>query len=296
MSRGPGREGMLLVDKPVGPTSHDVVAGVRRALGMRRVGHTGTLDPFASGLLLLLLGSATRLSGLLDGFEKEYVAVARLGIRTETDDPEGDPVAESEGWRTLDRATVEAALDAFRGESDQVPPAYSARKVAGRPAHRRVRAGETVVLPPSRITVHEIALESLDLPEVRFRVRCSTGTYVRALARDLGERLGVGGHLTALRRTRIGPFTVEEAVAPEAVATLEPGGRGWRTPLETVGHLPVVALSPGESARIERGQPIDLPPELADTTHDLALAFEDRLVAIAVASEGRIRPRKVFPR
>lgn len=296
MTEGAVRDGLLPVDKPTGPTSHDVVARARRALGIRRVGHTGTLDPFASGLLLLLLGNATRLAEYFDGFPKEYVARARLGERTSTDDPEGEVTERSDEWRTLDRDRIAAALASFRGDALQEPPAYSAKKVGGRPAHRLRRAGTEVALPPVPVTIHEIVLEELSLPELRFRVRCSTGTYIRAIARDLGEQLGVGGHLVALRRVAIGPFRVEEALPLDRIEEGDAVSRGLRSPLEAVGHLPRVEVDEEEGERILRGQSLSTEGRSGlEEGRPLALASGDRLLAVAEMAEGRIHPRKVFP-
>ena len=180
------------------------MARARRALDTRRVGHTGTLDPFASGLLLLCLGPATRLAEYLLGLDKEYLATARLGVTTDTLDREGDAVETASGWETLSSDEVRAALDELTGSISQTPPAFSAKKVKGEAAHRLARRGEAPELEPVTVTIHELELLDLDLPRVRFRVRCSSGTYVRAIARDVGEALGVGAHLTELRRTGIG--------------------------------------------------------------------------------------------
>ncbi len=302
--------GILPVDKPTGPTSHDLVASARRALGTRRVGHAGTLDPFASGLLLLLVGGGTRLAEYLSPLPKSYVATARLGIRTTTHDPEGEVVERSDGWKALATESIREALDAFRGEVRQLPPRYSAKKVGGRPAHRRVRAGEEVTLAPATVTIHEVALEEVRLPELRFRVTCSTGTYIRAMARDLGEALGVGAYLTDLRRTRIGPFSVEEALPAHRLEE-DPGAAraALHPPLLALPHLPRIELDADEAARVAMGQAVPVPgtgdggEEVRVEWHDdpsgrgsgpVALAREGELVAVGEVSEGRIRPRKVF--
>ena len=294
--KGPG-DGLLPIDKPTGPTSHDIVARGRRALGIRRIGHSGTLDPFASGLLLLLVGGATRLAEYLAPLPKEYVARVRLGIRTSTDDPEGEVVAESDEWHGLSLEAVETALEPLRGEIEQMPPRYSAKKVAGRPAHRRVRAGEDVVLEPAKVVIHEIAVEAFDLPWVAFRVRCSTGTYIRALARDLGESLGVGAHLAELRRTRIGPFRVEDALPVGELELEESVSRALVSPLDALGHIERVDLDEESAARVRMGQFLaadayGLPAEKSL----LALSCGGQLVAVASVQEGRIRPRKVMAR
>ena len=218
-------DGLLVIDKPVGPTSHDVVARVRRALRERRIGHTGTLDPLATGVLPLVVGRATRLARFLSGSDKSYEAEVRLGVATDTDDAEGLPVGEahSASWPTRD--VIDRALDSFRGQFAQTPPAFSAKKVAGRRSytiHRgRTRDGVRSVPGPSplqsqRVTVTQLTLTECAGDRVRLTVICSAGFYVRALARDLGERLGTGAHLAALRRTRVGDLTLDQAVPLDA--------------------------------------------------------------------------------
>lgn len=238
---------ILPVDKPEGPTSHDIVARARKALNTRKIGHTGTLDPFASGLLLLCVGDATRLSQYLTGRDKEYEATALLGVSTDSHDRDGTVTGTSEAWREVTPEQVEAALAGLRGEIEQVPPALSAKKVRGESAHRRVRRGETVELAPVPVTVSALELTGFDAPEVRLRVRCSSGTYIRALARDLGRALGTGAHLTALRRTAVGPHRVEGAVPGALDEPVDPGA--CLTPLEALEDLPVRRLS-GEEARL----------------------------------------------
>ncbi len=210
----PPQPGLVVVDKPAGMTSHDVVARARRLLGTRKVGHAGTLDPMATGVLLLGVEKATRLLGHLMLTEKAYDATVRLGVSTTTDDADGDPVSHT-STRGLSEGAVRSAAGAFVGELDQVPSSVSAIKVDGRRAYARARAGDPVALAARRVHV-----ESLEITEVRrgddhvdvdIRVRCSSGTYIRAIARDLGSALGVGGHLTRLRRTTVGPFALSEA-------------------------------------------------------------------------------------
>ncbi len=213
-----GPDGLVVVDKAAGWTSHDVVARMRRIAGTRKVGHAGTLDPMATGVLVLGMGRATRLLGHLAAGEKEYAATARLGRTTDTDDADGSLVAAADAAH-LDEAAVRAALPALTGELDQVPPDYSAVKVAGRRSYARARAGEEVALAARRVTVSVLDLQAVRAGsdgdggylDVDLHVVCSAGTYVRALARDLGAALGVGGHLTALRRTRAGSFTLAGA-------------------------------------------------------------------------------------
>ncbi|WP_370287618.1 tRNA pseudouridine(55) synthase TruB [Nocardioides sp.] len=208
---------IVVVDKPEGMTSHDVVARVRRTCGTRKVGHAGTLDPMATGVLVLGVERATRLLGHLMLTEKVYSATVRLGQATTTDDREGEVVSTASAAH-LDEAAVRAALEAFRGEIEQVPSAVSAIKVDGRRAYERVRAGERVELKARRVVVHDLeadgfrrAGEDGALLDLTILVRCSSGTYIRAIARDLGAALGVGGHLTSLRRHSVGGFTLDEA-------------------------------------------------------------------------------------
>lgn len=287
----PAGGGVLPVDKPEGPTSHDIVARARRALGERRVGHTGTLDPFASGLLLLCVGPATRLSRYLTGQDKEYVARARLGIATDTLDREGEVVAESDAWREVTSNVLEAALAGLRGSILQVPPRFSAKKVGGVAAHRRARRGEAVDLSPVSVTVHELVLTELALPEVEFRMVCSSGTYVRAVARDLGEHLGVGAHLTALRRTRVGPFRIEDAVPGDFAAPVP--ASAWISPLDAVGDLPRLELDATQALRIAQGQ--RLPVEGEGSRGLTAVQHGGSLLAVCRLEDGVLHPETVFP-
>ncbi len=209
--------GLVVVDKPGGLTSHGVVARVRRLAGTRKVGHAGTLDPMATGVLVVGVGRATRLLGHLMLTEKAYDATVRLGVATTTDDAEGEVVATG-ATDSLDEQRVREAFAAFTGELEQVPSAVSAIKVDGKRAYARVREGEDVQLPPRRVTVHELVVREVRGDEVDLSLRCSSGTYVRAIARDAGAALGVGGHLTALRRTAVGPFGLDRARTLEQLA------------------------------------------------------------------------------
>ncbi|MGN6742541.1 MAG: tRNA pseudouridine(55) synthase TruB [Amnibacterium sp.] len=266
--------GILLLDKPVGPTSHDLVQRVRRLAGTRRVGHAGTLDPAASGLLLLGVEAATRLLTSLVGLDKTYRATIRLGVATTTDDAEGEPLGEP---RDVDAAALpglDGAVAALTGAIDQVPSSVSAIHVAGRRAHELVRAGERVELPARRVTVSRFDVEAVRGAELDVVVDCSSGTYIRALARDLGAALGVGGHLTALRRTRIGPFRVEDAVPLEAPLRLT-------DPAEIATALfPVLALTEQQAADLRQGKRLAV-PEAADAETAAAIAPDGRLVGLA---------------
>jgi tRNA pseudouridine55 synthase len=217
-----GPDGLTVVDKPQGLTSHDVVARMRRLAGTRKVGHAGTLDPMATGVLIIGLGRATRLLGYVSGQDKAYAATIRLGIRTVTDDVEGE-VTDTASTAAVDEDAIRAGLAILTAAIEQVPSSVSAIKVDGRRAYHRVRAGEDVILTARPVTVSALDLldvrrPTTDLIDLDVTVECSTGTYIRALARDLGHRLGVGGHLTALRRTRVGGFSVDQARRLEDLA------------------------------------------------------------------------------
>jgi tRNA pseudouridine55 synthase len=291
----PAAGGVVPVDKPAGPTSHDVVAVARRALGTRRVGHTGTLDPFATGLLLICVGPATRLAEFLTGLPKAYRARMQLGVRTTTDDPEGDVVTTSESWRELDRAHAERALAPLRGRILQTPPPFSAKKIGGEAAHYRARRGEDVTLAPVEVEVFRLDLVLWDPPHLELDVLCSSGTYVRALARDLGEALGAGAHLTALRRTAIGAHEVGGALDLDQLADPAAVRRVWLTPAAALAHLPQVEVGAEQVARLAHGEAVALegPSELA-VGGPIALVSERELVAVASREGDRLRPRKVF--
>lgn len=293
---------VLPVDKPEGPTSHDVVAQARRALGTRKIGHTGTLDPFASGLLILCVGRATRLAEYLTGLPKSYVAEARLGVETDTLDREGRVVAETDGWERLTREEIESAATTLVGEIEQVPPQFSAKKVGGEAMHRRARRGETVELAPAPVTIYDLEVDEVDLPRVTFRVRCSSGTYVRALARDLGAGLGVGAHLTALRRTAVGGLEVERAVSLDALDDAEAVEAARLSPVDALAHLSRIEVDAGAARRIRHGQRIrhaqESHVEHVEDDGDLQPVLVTRggeLVAVADIEGGVLKPRKVFP-
>ncbi len=290
---GAGLTGVLPVDKPEGPTSHDLVARARRALATRRIGHTGTLDPFASGLLLLCVGAATRVAEYLTGLDKTYRATARLGATTDTDDWTGTMLATSEAWRALTAAQVEDAVRSLEGPLLQVPPAYSAKKVEGERMYDRARRGEAALLPPVPVTVHRIELLGFDPPSVELEIECSSGTYIRALARDLGTQLGVGASLSALRRTRIGALDVGIALSADRLDDAGAVRAAWLAPAEALAHLPRVEVNAGQAGEIAHGGPIFAPRALPTDT-PIALLEGGELVAIAEYVAGMLRPRKVF--
>lgn len=282
---------VLPVDKPAGPTSHDVVARARRALGTRRIGHTGTLDPFASGLLLLCVGNATRIAEYLTDLPKTYLATARLDGRTLTDDNTSALAESSEAWRSLSVEQVDAALQQQVGDILQLPPQYSAKKVAGERAYAIARRGETVTLQPVRVQVQGITLLRAELPEIEFEVHCSSGTYIRAMARDLGDALGTGGYLTKLRRTRIGGHAVERAVALDELGDAETVRRSAIGLLQALAHLPAVSLNEEQERAVGYGQAIAF--DAADA-QAMLLVRDGRLMAIGRAERGQIKPHKVF--
>jgi tRNA pseudouridine55 synthase len=291
--------GILLVDKPGGMTSHDVVARARRALSVRRVGHAGTLDPMATGLLLLGVGSATRLLGYLGGHDKTYEATIRFGETTVTDDREGELLATVPAGH-LDDDAVRTALTAQTGPLLQVPSSVSAVKVAGRRSYERVRAGETVELEPRPVTVHRLEVHRIERPtsdliDVDVTVECTAGTYIRAIARDAGAALGVGGHLTALRRTASGPFRIADAAAVEdaAAGLLAGGGAGSLGLAEAaVTVFPERRLTPEDAVALGYGQRI-APTGGAGLA--AATAPDGRLVALVEDAGGTARVAVGFP-
>lgn len=263
-------DGILIVDKPAGWTSHDVAARVRRVLGERRVGHTGTLDPFATGVLVVLVGRATRLAQFLAGAAKEYEATVRFGYATDTGDltgrprlAEGQPVKPCAAWSAAD---IEAALAPLRGHVAQVPPMYSAKKVQGQKLYELARRGIEVDRPAVRVVVHELEVLATEgallrrhtdgTCELRVRVRCSAGTYVRTLAESIGANLGTGAHLSALRRTRAGAFSLNEAVTLERLRELAEAGLAGQALLPmaaALSELPTVHLTAAAARRIRHG-------------------------------------------
>jgi tRNA pseudouridine55 synthase len=251
--------GLLLAAKGPGVTSFQVVAHLRRALRVAKVGHGGTLDPMATGLLPVLLGEATRFTGYVQGQDKEYLATVRLGVSTDTLDATGAVTVERE-VPALTEPRLQAALDRFVGEIDQVPPMYSALHAGGRRLHELARAGIEIERTPRRVRVHAFELLEWTPPRLRVRVACGSGTYVRSLAADLGEALGCGAHVEALERTRVGALLVEDAVpwaviqqgdAARLVAHVLPADRA-------VAHLPAVSVAPESGRRLGHGQAVPL--------------------------------------
>lgn len=290
--RPPGPHGLLVLDKPAGITSHDLVARTRRALGTRKVGHAGTLDPMATGVMVIGVGDATRLLTYFVGDDKDYLATIRLGATTTTEDAEGDLLARAAAGRAaaLSDASIAAAMAELTGEIDQVPSAVSAIKVDGVRSYRRVRDGEEVALPPRRVTISEFALlhDSVGDPagttrDLEVRVTCSSGTYVRALARDLGAALGVGAHLSALRRTRVGALTIEQAHDigdPLLVDELLPPARA------AGARFPVLDADAAMAADLRHGKRVPVPDGLAGTTGPIAAIDSDGALIGLVRADG----------
>jgi tRNA pseudouridine55 synthase len=284
--------GILLVDKPPGVTSHDVVGRARRALGTRKVGHAGTLDPMATGLLVLGVDSSTRLLTYLVGLDKEYTATVRLGVSTTTDDAEGELVGEADA-SAIPRAEIDRGIAALTGVISQVPSTYSAIKVNGRRSYDLARSGAPVELAARTVTIaaFEVLAERRKKPylDLDVRISCTSGTYIRALARDLGAGLAVGGHLTALRRTRVGPFRIEDAVAdPEAL----PGA--LRSPASIAAELfPTTTLDAEQLRDLTHGKRVEL--AVPDTEILAALSAEGRLAGLIAVKKGTARVLVNFP-
>jgi tRNA pseudouridine55 synthase len=284
--------GILLVDKPPGITSHDVVSRTRRALGTRKVGHAGTLDPMATGLLLLGVGSSTRLLTYLVGLGKRYIATIRLGESTDTDDAEGAITGTADA-QAIARDAIDAGITALTGTISQIPSSYSAIKVDGRRSYDRARAGEDVVLAPREVTVSRFevlaerrAAATIDLDVV---VECTSGTYIRALARDLGASLGVGGHLVALRREAVGPFEVQDAVAADQVQVAS-----LRAPASIAGQLfPSARLDSMQTTALSQGKRVTI--DVADSPVVGALTPDGRLAGLVSVTGGAAKVLVNFP-
>jgi tRNA pseudouridine55 synthase len=246
-------DGVLLIDKPSGPTSHDVVARLRRTSGERGIGHTGTLDPRATGLLPLVLGRATRLASFLSGAGKTYEAGIQLGVATDTDDADGRPIGPAAD-SLPEREAIEAALEAFRGTFEQVPPTHSAKRIEGEKAYELARRDRPVVLKPVTVTVHQLDVIRHEPGRVIIRLVVSSGFYVRALARDLGERLGCGAHLDALRRTAAGIFDVAASIPLADAERMGPGvEQRLIPPAEALADLQAVAANEAGCRRAVHG-------------------------------------------
>ncbi|HEY46594.1 MAG: hypothetical protein AMJ88_14645 [Anaerolineae bacterium SM23_ 63] len=287
--------GLMIVDKPVGPTSHKIVSLVRRGTGVKKVGHAGTLDPRASGVLVLCLGSATRLSEFLSTSSKRYEAVISFGASTQTYDSEGPVVRRSKSIPSLEE--LQAVLPEFRGEIEQVPPPYSAIKVKGEKAYKLARSGKEVSLDPRTVTIHHLEVLKYQAPDLVLDIECTAGTYIRSLAHDLGERISAGAHLANLRRTRAGPFSLEDAIP---LPKLEVGfltgkwERYLRPAADALPDLPIVEVGGEILDLLKNGHRI--PASMGSDGMARAIGPDGDLVAILEAVEGgqEWHPRKVF--
>jgi len=312
-------DGILIVDKPVDWTSHDVVGRTRRILQTKRVGHTGTLDPFATGVLVILVGKATRLAQFLDKDAKEYLATVRLGFETTTGDLTGEAKELQITNDELRIDDIEDALENFRGKLEQTPPMYSAKKIAGKKLYELARQGIEVERKPVSVNIYELELiesmengkwkmenearqkpeSELSTSDFRLRVVCSAGTYIRTLAEDIGRKLGTGAHLSALRRTRAGKFGIEKAVTLEELEKLAAENKiedVLISPNQAVSHLAEVKLSADEAAKVKNGMKFrkDLPG--SKTGDFLRLTDDEKLLAISVYNESEkiVQPKLVL--
>ena len=291
-----GLFGFYNINKPTGPTSHDIVAAVRRLVGRKvRVGHAGTLDPFASGVLVVCVGPATRLADYVQAAPKRYTAEITLGATSTTDDVEGD-LTVTDSAVAPDEGAVQRALASQVGTILQRPPAYSAVHVDGQRAYQKARKGQAVDLPPRDVTIHSLSLIDYAYPALRIDVRCGAGTYIRAIARDVGEALGVGGYCSRLTRTAVGAFTVDEAVSPDRINV----EADIASPLTAVMHLPRVTLADEALGDLMDGKAIGV-----DRFAAFSLGDAEEVAIVSASGEllglGRpsidaqmIRPRKVF--
>ncbi len=287
------KDGILLVDKPAGFTSHDVVAQVRKLLGTRRVGHTGTLDPFATGLLVVCINRATRLVQFLTGDGKEYLATARFGFATDTGDLTGVPLAAPVDASHLTIEQLHSAAASLRGRTQQIPPMYSAKKIGGIKLYELARQGEQVERPPIEIEIKELAIgESLGLvlipagvpvQDFTFRVVCSSGTYVRVLAEDLGKRLNIGAHLIALRRTRVGRFSLAQAVSLEQLAESAKARQAeqFLQPMSAALNIPEIRVDQAEQRDLGHGRALKRKSDHTDGTLAKLCDQAGNLLAIA---------------
>lgn len=293
-------DGVLLLDKPVGLSSNDALIRAKRLYLAKKAGHTGTLDPLASGLLPLCFGEATKFSQDLLEADKTYEATMRLGIRTTTGDAEGEAIDTRDV--TCDEAAVMQALAKFRGDIVQVPPMYSALKRDGKPLYEYARAGQTIEREGRQVTIHALEMIACALPDVTFRVTCSKGTYVRTLAEDIGEALGCGAHLVALRRTGVGALTLENAVTLDALSdAVESERDAWLQPVDALlSTFPSVQLDEDAGRRFMHGQRLRLAELLIDDLDALqatqrvrVYGVDRKLLGVARAGDGVLAPERL---
>ena len=286
--------GILLLDKPAGITSNAALGRAKRIIGVKKAGHTGTLDPMASGLLVLCFGQATKVAGFLLDADKAYEAVVRLGVTTDSEDAEGE-VLERRAVPELDEQGLESVLRGFRGAIEQIPPMHSALKHKGQRLYELARKGETVERPPRAVVIHELEILDRDDETLRLQVRCSKGTYIRSLARDIGASLGCGAHLAGLRRTASAPFDLRDAVELEALESLtREQARALLTPPDrALEHLPAVKLDDHQGRRILQGQ--RLAGLRASHSGQVRIYGPDAFVGIGeMDGQGHLKPVRLF--
>lgn len=294
--------GVLVVDKPVGMTSHDVVQAVRNGTSLRRAGHTGTLDPRASGVLVILVGPAVRLSEYVSASDKRYQAIVRMGGKTDTFDADGKFTQDTQEIVDVTEEQFEEVLKTFVGEIEQTPPPYSAVKVQGRKAYEMARKGEEVKLEPRTITVHHLEVLEWAPPEVVIDVHCSSGTYVRSLANDLGEKLGCGGYLVGLRRTKSGRFSLRDAVPLRKLQEAFDAGNWYQYLIpaaEALGDWPSIELSPDDVEGVRHGHRVTAEADVEIGSRVRGVSTQGELVALMECVEGddgvlAWQPKKVF--
>ena len=297
--------GILIIDKPAGITSHDVVSRVRRILKTKRVGHTGTLDPFATGVMVILVGQATRLAQFLDKDEKEYEALVRFGFETDTGDRTGTAKPKVVSSKSLTVEDVEAVLPAFRGEIEQIPPMYSAKKIDGKKLYESARKGIDIERRPVIVTIRQLKVVDKSVTtnlglgtwDLGLTVFCSAGTYIRTLAEDIGRKLGIGAHLAELWRTRAGKFVISQSVTLEQLADLEAPASALVPMEEAVSHIPAITLTDDRIAKTRNG----LSTRILDANFAEGDAVQmvdggGKLLAIGFfnASENTVQPKVVL--
>jgi tRNA pseudouridine55 synthase len=277
--------GVLVVSKPTGLTSHDVVQDLRRIFGTRRVGHTGTLDPAASGVLLACLGRGTKVAQFLTGYDKEYQAVIKLGATTDTYDGEGEIKETKENWK-VSPERIRDAVDSFRGEIWQLPPMHSAVKYKGKRLYQYAREKEKVARTKRKVEIKEIGIIDVNMPYVELKVSCSKGTYIRSLAHDVGQKLGCGAYLFSLRRTRVGPFRLEDALSPGRISEVKKEGRLEEVLISVeraLAHLPSVVVREDSVGSVQHGAPL-----VSSSVSKVEASFEPGQTVSIKDEQGRI--------
>ncbi len=291
-------DGVLNINKPSGVTSHDVVESVRRILHERRIGHTGTLDPLATGVLVLCAGRATRIAQYLEAGEKEYKATMRLGVTTDTLDADGR-IQETRSYAPPDRRKIAEVLQGFTGSVMQRPPAYSAVKVAGVPSYKLAREGKAELLKPRPVTIFSIELTAFEDPVASLTVACSKGVYIRTLCAEIGDALGMGAHLTGLERTRSGRFSIDRAITLDRLQAMMASGDGERaiTPMDdALAAFPAIPISEAETVRVLHGNQISCPSSFENIASDHVRLHSPsgRLLGLARIVAGVLKPDLVF--